>query len=50
MQQPAIIKSFHKTKGPWTLAELDRYVPLLIEARKTHDAAVKARRQVDVID
>ena len=46
MQQPAIIKSFQKTKAPWTLAELDRYVPMLIEARKTHDAAVKARRQV----
>ncbi|HEY6599633.1 MAG TPA: SDR family oxidoreductase, partial [Pseudomonadales bacterium] len=41
MQQPAIIKAFQKSKGTWTLAELDRYVPQLIEARKTHDAAVK---------
>jgi NAD(P)-dependent dehydrogenase (short-subunit alcohol dehydrogenase family) len=50
MQQPAIIKSFQKTKAPWTLSELDRYVPMLIEARKTHDAAVKAAGKSVVID
>jgi NAD(P)-dependent dehydrogenase (short-subunit alcohol dehydrogenase family) len=50
MQQPAIIKSFQKTKSPWTLTELDRYVPMLIEARKTHDAAVKLAGKPVVID
>ncbi|HTK98102.1 MAG TPA: SDR family NAD(P)-dependent oxidoreductase [Pseudomonadales bacterium] len=50
MQQPAIIKSFSKRKGTWTLDELDRYVPQLIEARKTHDAAVKAAGKSIPID
>ncbi len=50
MQQPAIIKSFQKTKGPWTLAELDRYVPMLVDARKAHDAAVKIAGKSVVID
>jgi NAD(P)-dependent dehydrogenase (short-subunit alcohol dehydrogenase family) len=50
MQQPAVIKSFQKRKGTWTFAELDRYVPQLIEARKTHDAAVKAAGKSTVID
>jgi NAD(P)-dependent dehydrogenase (short-subunit alcohol dehydrogenase family) len=50
MQQPAVIKSFQKTKGAWTLAELDRYVPQLIDARKTHDAAVKAASKSIPID
>src|SRR5262245_14879318 len=50
MQQPAVIKSFQKRSGTWTLAELDRYVPQLIDARKTHDAAVKAAGKSTVID
>jgi hypothetical protein len=50
MQQPAIIKSFQKAKGVWTMAELDRYVPELVEARKAHDAAVKAAGKPRVID
>jgi NAD(P)-dependent dehydrogenase (short-subunit alcohol dehydrogenase family) len=50
MQQPAVIKSFQKKKGTWTFAELDRYVPQLIEARKAHDAAVKAAGKSVVID
>ena len=50
MQQPAIIKSFQKTRAAWTLAELDRYVPMLVEARKTHDAAVKLAGKSVVID
>ena len=50
MQQPAVIKSFTKKKGTWSLAELDRYVPQLIEARKAHDAAVKAASKSIQID
>lgn len=40
MQQPAVIKQFHKTHGVWTLDELDRYVPQLITAKQAHDQAV----------
>ena len=41
MQQPAIIKSFEKKAGAWTLAELDQYMPKLVEARKAHDEGLK---------
>ena len=41
MQQPAVIKQFHKSAGVWTLAELDRYVPQLMAAKQAHDQAVK---------
>jgi hypothetical protein len=40
MQQPAVIKQFHKTNGVWTLDELDRYVPQLVAAKQAHDQAV----------
>jgi NAD(P)-dependent dehydrogenase (short-subunit alcohol dehydrogenase family) len=40
MQQPAIIRQFHKSSGIWTLAELDRYVPMLVAAKQAHDRAV----------
>ncbi|MEZ5557273.1 MAG: SDR family oxidoreductase [Pseudomonadales bacterium] len=41
MQQPAVIKQFHKSSGVWSLDELDRYVPELIAAKQAHDAHVK---------
>jgi len=41
MQQPAVIKQFHKSNGVWTLGELDRYVPMLIAAKQAHDRSVK---------
>jgi NAD(P)-dependent dehydrogenase (short-subunit alcohol dehydrogenase family) len=41
MQQPAIIKQFHKSSGVWTMEELDRYVPQLMRAKKTHDESVR---------
>ncbi len=50
MQQPAIVKSFKKTKSEWTLDELDRYVPMLVDARKAHDAAVKDAGKSVAID
>ncbi|HEX7034523.1 MAG TPA: SDR family NAD(P)-dependent oxidoreductase [Pseudomonadales bacterium] len=40
MQQPAVIKQFHKSSGVWTLEELDRYVPELMAAKQAHDQAV----------
>jgi NAD(P)-dependent dehydrogenase (short-subunit alcohol dehydrogenase family) len=41
MQQPAVIKQFHKSTGIWTLAELDRYVPMLVAAKQAHDRMVQ---------
>jgi NAD(P)-dependent dehydrogenase (short-subunit alcohol dehydrogenase family) len=40
MQQPAVIKQFHKTGGIWTLSELDKYVPQLMAAKQSHDQAI----------
>jgi NAD(P)-dependent dehydrogenase (short-subunit alcohol dehydrogenase family) len=39
MQQPRVIKQFHKAGGIWSLADLDRYVPALVAARKANIAA-----------
>jgi len=50
MQQPAIIKSFQKTKSAWTLAEIDKYMPALLGAKSAHDAAVKKAGAPVVID
>ncbi len=41
MQQPAVIKQFHKSSGVWTLDELDRYVPQLVTAKQAQDKANK---------
>jgi NAD(P)-dependent dehydrogenase (short-subunit alcohol dehydrogenase family) len=40
MQQPAVIRQFHKSSGVWTLDELDRYVPRLMAAKHAHDKSV----------
>jgi hypothetical protein len=50
MQQPAIIRSFKKSSGTWSLDELDRYVPELLKARELHDAAVKEAGVSELID
>ncbi len=50
MQQPAIIKSFQKTKGAWTLEELDKYVPELLQAKADRDAQIKDGAKPIVID
>jgi NAD(P)-dependent dehydrogenase (short-subunit alcohol dehydrogenase family) len=39
MQQPRVIKQFQKTGDPWTMDELDRLVPQLIEAKQINLAA-----------
>lgn len=41
MQQPAVIKQYHKSSGVWSLDELDRYVPRLMAAKQAHDQTVK---------
>jgi hypothetical protein len=49
MQQPRVIKQFHKTSGLLTLDELDELVPQLVEARQANDAAAKeTAKAVDV--
>lgn len=40
MQQPAVIRQFHKSSGVWTLSELDRYVPQLMAAKHAHDKSI----------
>jgi NAD(P)-dependent dehydrogenase (short-subunit alcohol dehydrogenase family) len=40
MQQPEVIRSFQNAQR-WTQDELDRVMPLLVDARKAHDARVK---------
>jgi len=41
MQQPAIIRSFRKNSGMWTLEDLDEYVPQLYDTKLSADAAAK---------
>ena len=41
MQQPAVIKRFDKSAGLWTLEELDRLGPELVEARRANVAAAE---------
>jgi NAD(P)-dependent dehydrogenase (short-subunit alcohol dehydrogenase family) len=40
MQQPAIIRSF-KTDHLWTLDDLDRAMPVLVDAKRAHDERAK---------
>ena len=42
MQQPAVIKSF-SVDGMWTLNDLDKALPALMEAKREHDAYVKEK-------
>jgi NAD(P)-dependent dehydrogenase (short-subunit alcohol dehydrogenase family) len=42
MQQPAVIKSF-TVDGMWTLNDLDKALPALMEARREHDEYVKEK-------
>lgn len=41
MQQPRVIRQYHKSSGLWTLDELDRVVPDLVAAREANEAAAK---------
>ena len=41
MQQPAVIERFDKAEGLWTLDELDRLGPKLVEARRANVAAAE---------
>ncbi len=40
MQQPRVIRSF-KTDHVWELDELDRVIPVLIDAKKSHDERIE---------
>ena len=41
MQQPRVIKQFHKTQGTWSMEELDACVPQLLDAKKANEEAAK---------
>jgi NAD(P)-dependent dehydrogenase (short-subunit alcohol dehydrogenase family) len=49
MQQPRVIKQFRKSSGVWTLDELDRVVPQLIEAKKANVETADASSAATVI-
>jgi NAD(P)-dependent dehydrogenase (short-subunit alcohol dehydrogenase family) len=40
MAQPAVVRSF-KSKRVWTQPDLDRAIPVLVEAKRVHDEHVK---------
>ena len=40
LQQPEVIRSFRKSEL-WTLEELDRVMPSLLDAKKAHDERVR---------
>ena len=42
MQQPAIIQSF-TTDNLWTLEQLDKLIPELVETKKFHDQEVEEK-------
>ncbi len=48
MQQPAVIRSFRSGRM-WSLADLDRVMPRLLEAKQQHDAEVKAKGQPEAV-
>ena len=43
MQQPAVIRSFTKDDGYWSLDDLDRIMPKLMDAKRVHDEDVKKK-------
>jgi len=48
MQQPAIIRSFTSDQL-WTKADLDRVMPAMLDAKKTHDARAKKEGEPEQI-
>jgi NAD(P)-dependent dehydrogenase (short-subunit alcohol dehydrogenase family) len=49
MQQPDVIRSFQNAHR-WTQDELDRVMPLLLDAKKAHDARVKKEGAPEQLD
>jgi NAD(P)-dependent dehydrogenase (short-subunit alcohol dehydrogenase family) len=48
MQQPAVIRSF-QLERLWTLADLDRAMPELLRARRSHDERVKKEGEPELL-
>ena len=48
MQQPALIRDF-KTDHLWTQDDLDRVMPVLLGAKKAHDARAKKEAEPEAI-
>jgi len=49
MQQPAVIRSF-KAEDVWKLEDLDRVMPVLMDAKKAHDARVQKESAPESLD
>jgi NAD(P)-dependent dehydrogenase (short-subunit alcohol dehydrogenase family) len=49
MQQPAILRSFRR-KDLWKLDELDRVMPVLLEAKRNHDARTKKEGEPELFE
>jgi len=49
MQQPAVLRAFG-SKHDWTLDQLDRVMPELLEAKRRHDEAVAAGAKPESVD
>ncbi|MDX1649325.1 MAG: SDR family oxidoreductase [Myxococcota bacterium] len=47
MQQPAVIRAFRKADAAWTLDDLDRVMPELLEAKRAHDERVRAEGEAE---
>jgi NAD(P)-dependent dehydrogenase (short-subunit alcohol dehydrogenase family) len=47
MQQPAVIRAFRKGDAGWTLEDLDRVMPELLEAKREHDARVRREGEAE---
>jgi NAD(P)-dependent dehydrogenase (short-subunit alcohol dehydrogenase family) len=50
MQQPAVIRQFHKSKGVWSMNDLDRHVPKLMAAKQAHDKFVNESAIPEEVD
>jgi NAD(P)-dependent dehydrogenase (short-subunit alcohol dehydrogenase family) len=48
MQQPAVVRSF-RTDGLWSLEDLDRVMPALMDAKKAHDERVAKEGQPETL-
>jgi hypothetical protein len=48
LQQPAVIRSFRKS-GFWTLEDVDRVMPSLLEAKRRHDERVKKEGEAEAL-
>jgi NAD(P)-dependent dehydrogenase (short-subunit alcohol dehydrogenase family) len=49
MQQPAIVRAFKRT-DLWPLEDLDRVMPVLLEAKRNHDERVRKEGEAEIFE